>query len=490
MLSQHEPAETEVATGVESVPSEVFEGEVEVEEVLVRNSARQETLQENAQETVKEDGNEIAVAGDSAILVPDTSSAKLAGLSSASETSADPLDEGDREAVGELAAAFRLTATGIPVLKGQSALTGRGDTGDLLSASEFAKLDTLGLDGVHLTLDKRLQQRAEKLLKDFRVRYGSIVAIEPQSGRVLTMASHSESEPDSAHLALRATFPAASLFKIITAAAAIEHAGLDRNSVIRYRGGNYTLNRYNFAPSTRDRKTMTLGLALGKSCNPAFARVALRHLNAQTLSRYAGYFGFNRSVGFDVPLEESSFELPQGDYATARTAAGFQNAKISPLHAALIAASIGNRGVMMRPYIIDRFENESTAYRAKPTVLGRAVLPSTATEVLGAMESSTTDGTARRQFGRSRNPMVKSMKIASKTGTLSGHDPEGVYHWFVAVAPADNPQIAIAALVINKGRIRVKGTGLGRRFLESYFETEPDLKTARSGGGSKARSNS
>jgi hypothetical protein len=395
------------------------------------------------------------------------------------------LDGATSESIEEVSgSALKLAPMGFP------ALGGSDGPDDLLSASAFAKLDNLGVDGVNLTLDNDLQERAEKLLKDFRVPYGSLVAIDPQTGRVIAMASHSETDPDTAHIALRATFPAASLFKIVTAAAAIEHAGLDRESVIRYRGGNYTLNRYNFAPSSRDRKRMTLGLALGKSCNPAFARIALRHLNADTLSRYAGYFGFNRSLGFDVPMEESLFEFPEGDYATARTAAGFQNAKISPLHAAMIAASIGNRGVMMRPYLIDRFEDSSTSYRAKPTVLGRAVLPSTAAEVLRAMESSTTDGTARKQFRRTNSRTVKTMRIASKTGTLSGHNPEGVYHWFVAVAPADNPQVAIAALVINKGPIRLKGTGLGRRFLEYYFEAEPKLQTVKRNKLSNSRSTS
>jgi len=64
------------------------------------------------------------------------------------------------------------------------------------------------------------------------------------------------------------------------------------------------------------------------------------------------------------------------------------------------------------------------------------------------------------------------MAIAGKTGSLNGNNPRGAYHWFVGFAPADNPRIAIAALVINSidgGGWRIKGSQLARMVLQKYF---------------------
>ena len=96
---------------------------------------------------------------------------------------------------------------------------------------------------LHLTIDPELQLYAQELLKANQVPWGAVVAIDPKTGKVLALASHSEVQPSERSVALRSGFPAASLFKIVSAAAAIEESGLIPESVIRYRGGDYTLNR-------------------------------------------------------------------------------------------------------------------------------------------------------------------------------------------------------------------------------------------------------
>lgn len=323
-----------------------------------------------------------------------------------------------------------------------------------------------------LTLVPEQQQEAEKLLAKYKVPWGAIVAMDPRSGRVLVLASHSEVEPEGASVATRSGFPAASLFKIITASAAVEKAGLSSSSKIRYRGGRYTLNKYNYRPNSRkDRRSMTLGQALGKSCNPAFGRVALQHLSGAALEQYAIGFGFNRPIPFEIPLEKSSFAFPDTDFEVARTAAGFGDVFLNPIHAVLITAAVANKGVMMQPYLVDTVYDSRgvSKYQGKPLELERVVLESTASQVLKMMNETIVDGTARKSFARSRNKTLKKMKIAAKTGTLSGSSPKGVYHWFVAAAPLDNPKLALAALVIDPGNARVNATYLGRRFMEQFF---------------------
>ena len=228
----------------------------------------------------------------------------------------------------------------------------------------------------HLTIDPQLQAYAEGLMAKYDLPWGAIVALDPKTGRVLTLANHSEREPKEKPVALRGGFPAASLFKVVTAAAAIEVADLDSSSPISYRGGNYTLNKRNYQPNLRrDRRVISLGRALGKSCNPAMARVAMRFLSPELLTSYATRFGFNEDLAFDAPLARSTFTEPNSDYIFARTAAGFANASITPLHAALIAAAVANDGVMMEPYIIDRVEDRTGVvhYQSKPRMLKRAL---------------------------------------------------------------------------------------------------------------------
>ena len=97
-------------------------------------------------------------------------------------------------------------------------------------------------------------------------------------------------------------------------------------------------------------------------------------------------------------------------------------------------------------------------------------------ELLKMMAMTVSDGTARRQFRRSR--ILRKMDIAAKTGTLSGTSPKGRYYWFVAAAPVDDPEIAIATLVIDPGGARINGSGLGRQFMERYFLDRQNLTYA------------
>lgn len=353
---------------------------------------------------------------------------------------------------------------GYPILDNLDALRAIDETRSFAVDGEGNK--------IFFTLNPDLQLKARSLLQRYSVPWGSIVALEPRSGRVLAMASYSTKEPAGGDLSTRATFPAASLFKLITAAAAIERAGLSGDDVISFRGGNYTLERFNYLPDARrDRRKISFADALGKSVNPAFARVGLNHLNIATLERYATNFGFNNRLPFDGPVDVSSFQRPADDYETARTAAGFGEVHISPLHAAVMTATIANRGLMMRPYLVDEIVAPSgqLKYRAHNTPVRTSIMSSTSRELLSMMQATVENGTARRQFVKVKSQYLRSTSIAAKTGTLSGDNPKGVYHWFVAAVPAENPEIAVCTLIIDPGNARVKSSALAREILEHYF---------------------
>lgn len=337
---------------------------------------------------------------------------------------------------------------------------------------------------IYFTVNPKLQARAEQILQSYSVSWGAIVAVDPRSGRILALAGHSSEEPELGQsVALRATFPAASLFKLVTASAAVERSGLTGNSIISFRGGNYTLSKTNYDPNIRtDRRLMSLEDALGKSCNPVFARVAMNHLTPKLLSQYALNFGFNSVLPFEVSPGVSRFALGEGEYEFARTAAGFGDVTLSPLHAAVIVGALANRGRMMTPYLVDKVVDHLGAvrYESHPIQLRNSVSESTARELLSMMRATTESGTARKYFASPAG--LQEVPVAGKTGTLRGNDPEGLYHWFVAAAPEQAPEVAIAALVIDNGKAKLGGTKAGKLFLETYFgegEDTPILKMAR-----------
>lgn len=341
---------------------------------------------------------------------------------------------------------------------------------DAQSSGRYAAQTTTG-DIVYFTPEPDLQAKAEQILKRHHVPWGAIVAVDPSSGKILALASHSEVEPNGDPVALRSTFPAASLFKVVTAAAALEKSSLRPNDQVAYRGGTYTLNNSNYLPDQRrDSLHMSFRSALGKSCNPVFARIGLQSLSPADLLSYAEGFGFNAPLAVNFTLPESRFVLPENDLQQARTAAGFGPVTISPLHAALVAAAIANDGIMMRPRYIDEVRGLDGAmvYRSKSEPLKRVILSSTAEELMDMLRETVETGTARRVFGRAQ-PYLRSVPIAAKTGTLSGEDPKGRYLWLIAAAPAAQPEIAVAALVIDPGNARINGAGLGKEFLEHYF---------------------
>jgi peptidoglycan glycosyltransferase len=111
-------------------------------------------------------------------------------------------------------------------------------------------------------------------------------------------------------------------------------------------------------------------------------------------------------------------------------------------------------------------------YSAKTKYLGHTVSKETAEMMTRAMVYTTTRGTARKSFRDSRGrPYLPGMDVAGKTGTLNGQKPYRAYTWFVGMAPADKPEVAIAVLVVNEPKWRIKAPLMGAMLLKKYFET-------------------
>ena len=328
-------------------------------------------------------------------------------------------------------------------------------------------------ESVVYTVDPQLHALAKKLVQQAHAPHLAVVALEPASGRILALAEKSISLD---HPLLHAGFPAASLFKIVTASAALETNTIEPLTPVNYRGGIYALTRSNYSlDPKRDIHSMSLAEAMGKSCNPVFAHVALQHLVPSRLRIYAERFGFNSDLKFDIPLKESTAHIPGDNYEFSRTAAGFGDVTLSPIHAGALMAAVANRGLMPRPHIVDKVvaNDGATRYQAQPQHLRRAVAPATAEKLMGMLEFTTMQGTSKSEFFPNKRAVLPGVRVAAKTGTLRGTNPIGLNRWFIAAAPIEKPRLVVAVLAINPTNGAARPAHIGRLLIQSYLNITP-----------------
>jgi len=348
-----------------------------------------------------------------------------------------------------------------------------------LSAAHFANGQLLAplRDGrtIVYAIDQELQERVEKVMRSSRVPYGVFVAIEPKSGRILAMVAHSEADPGWTRNSFYNLYPMASLFKIVTAAAALEQKKVLPDTVFAYRGKNTSENpRYWYVKPGKHSQQMPLDVALGKSVNPVFGRLASDVVGRDGIVSYAERFGFNQVLMPGTSLKTSCAVTPQNDTELKLMGAGLcHEVKISPLHAASMMAAIANDGVMMLPELTQEIRNGKgeTVFAPQSRPLRNMVSATTAGQLSRMLATTVNSGTSRKVFhdrrGRAR---LASLNIAAKTGSINGKEPAGHYSWFAAYAPADDPQIALAALVINQDKWKIKASYLGEQALEAFFK--------------------
>ena len=322
-----------------------------------------------------------------------------------------------------------------------------------------------------LTLDAGLQAHVEEILKRYEVPYGALMAVEPRSGRVLAYVSHSSADPTVGDLVRDAAPPAASVFKVVTAAALLD-AGVGPKRKVCYSGGMSSIQLGDLVDRPRDHRCVTLSEALGKSANSVFAKLAVRHLDRPTLSRYASAFGFGHSLPFDVPTERSAIDVPGERLEFARTAAGFWHSHLSPFHGALLAATVANRGAMPRPSLVQQVTNRDgdVLHKFKAEEFRQVIPQGTARRLAQMMRTTVESGTAHGAFFDDHGlAFLPGIEVAAKTGSLSSERPYRGYSWWVGFAPVDRPRIALSALVVNSPKWRIKSSYVAREALRKYL---------------------
>jgi penicillin-binding protein A len=330
-----------------------------------------------------------------------------------------------------------------------------------------------------LTIRPKAQSAALQALGD---NCGAAVAIEPSTGRVLVMASsptynpalveghfaqiahgaqHANCRPP-APLVNRATdglYTPGSTFKVVTAAAALDSGLYKEDSEFDDRGYciEYGKKVSNFADQSGPEVFghVNFTTALEHSINAVFCEIGKR-LGALRLLDYAKKFGFYK----EPPLETPSTErIASGLYDHGRLfsprdpnqvdpgrfAFGQERLQVTPLQMAMVVAGIANGGTVMRPYVVDKITapGGGTVFTTHPHTLSKAISPETASTLTRMMEKVVESGTGTAA-------QIPGIKVAGKTGTAE----TGVSHVnttsFIAFAPADHPQVAVAVYLENQ----------------------------------------
>ncbi len=336
-----------------------------------------------------------------------------------------------------------------------------------------------------LTLDSELQRTAESIMKRYRLPEAGVVLLDVKTAETLVYASYINKGPKFDFNA-RAEAPAASVFKVVTGAALVEMAGLSAETEQCYHGGKSAISRSELEDDpARDKWCASLASAMGRSLNVVFARLASKHLSVEQLTAMGGALGFGAEVPFEAVNEPAQIALPTDDRVEfARASAGFWHTSLSPIAGAQLMQTVANEGVTLKPRIVKQvIETDGTvsySMPVEPEVTRRAIRPETARELTRMMLQTTLNGSAHKTFFDKRGrAFLPDIPVAGKTGTLTRHKQNRHYTWFVGFAPANNPEVAVAALVVNTPVWRIKGPHLARDVLRAYFNKQGHERVAR-----------
>ncbi len=353
---------------------------------------------------------------------------------------------------------------------------------------------------VMLTVDRAAQRAAFRGLQNLPgAAKGAVVALEPDTGEVLAMASspsynpnrlasHDFGKTDKAwrrlnrapgepmfNRAIQGRYPPGSTFKLVTASAALETGNYSPDSSVTGTAvldlPLTTTNMVNESGGSCGASTITLRQALAVSCNTAFADLGMT-LGAEKIEEQAQRYGFEQDVFDDLPADvESVFPQDPDAPQTAFSAIGQFDVAATPLQMAMVVAGIANDGTVMKPHVVSevRSPDLDVLEEVQPEELSQATSPETAEQMQSMMVSVTNEGTGG-------TGAIPGIEVGSKTGTAQSSDDRNPYAWYVSFAPADDPQVAVAVFVEEAAvsRDEVSGSGLGGPIAKSVMQAVID----------------
>lgn len=368
---------------------------------------------------------------------------------------------------------------------------------------------------VYLTIDSRLQQRAEELLMDTA---GAVVALDPKSGEILAMASSPAFDQNDfitglshdkwnalignplrplENKAIQGEYPPASTYKILTAMAGLQEGVITENDTL-FCPGYYRFGRRNYRCWKRGgHGSVDLVKALAQSCDVYFYQVGQR-LGIDRLAWYAKAAGLGALTGIELDHEGEGL-VPTAAWKKARTGIPWQPGEtlsvaigqgfnlVTPLQLAVLTAAVANDGVRLQPTLVKEVASwdGTVVQRNSPRIAGR--LPVSAT-VLALVQKGLWE-VVQGERGTARIARLEGTHISGKTGTAQVVSREKIeesedgasihkykdHAWFVAYAPSDQPRIAIAVIVEHGEHGSSTASPVARELIKTYLEGKPGV---------------
>ncbi len=373
---------------------------------------------------------------------------------------------------------------------------------------------------VNLTIDVKLQQVAENKLKEqlFKLqtdkyqpfpnaKRGAVVALKVKTGEVLAMASIPDFDPNMfargitqkewkeislnplnpmVNLAIGGIFPPGSVFKMVTATAALEEKVTTERENIRCQGVYWTiLPKKDWKPGGHG--IVNFERAIAESCNIYFYEMG-RRLGIDNIEKYTKMYGLGNITGIELPGEKAgtvaSREYKKNTFSKAEdkiwypaetldAAIGQGYNSFTPIQIANYVAAIANEGTWMKPHLVKSIADKDgdIVLEKNPEIGGQLDVSRKTYEMIkkGMRGVTLPGGTAYSVFADCPLP------VAGKTGTSEwdvNKDPHG---WFVAFAPYEDPEIAVVVFIEQAGSGGATGGPIAKAIFEEYFhlgETE------------------
>ncbi|MFF3753623.1 peptidoglycan D,D-transpeptidase FtsI family protein [Streptomyces sp. NPDC002018] len=350
------------------------------------------------------------------------------------------------------------------------------------------------------TLSGAAQKAAYKGLGDAK---GAVAALDPQTGKILALASTPSYDPSTfagnsdkdteawvaldkknnpddpmQNRALRETYPPGSTFKVVTAAAALEHGKItdvdaETDSPLPWTMPGTTTDLLN--EGNIPCKNASLREALRWSCNTVFGKLG-SDLGKDKMLETAKKFGFNAEQFTPVRSNASFFPEEMNASQTALSSIGQFDTRTTPLQMAMVAAAVANDGKLMKPYMIDqlRAPNLDVLSKTEPEEMSRPLSQEHAQMLQSMMETVVNEGTGK-------NAQIPNVTVGGKTGTAQHgeNNSKNPYAWFISYAKTDSGSPVAVAVVVEDSKANrddISGGGLAAPIAKAVMKAVIDSR--------------
>jgi cell division protein FtsI/penicillin-binding protein 2 len=327
---------------------------------------------------------------------------------------------------------------------------------------------------INYSLQKIVEKELKKKERYKRARPLEVIirAIDPDNGNVILAANFVKNKPVN----FTTQYPAASLFKIISAAGVIDMYGYNQNTNLYFNGASHTLYRSQLRnKKNRYTNRITLKNAFAKSVNPVFGKIG-NILGEKNIYYYSNLFGFNENINSDFPSKSGKTKIIKRRYNLAEIASGFNRETIiTPLFGSIISSTIVNNGKVYKPHIVKYITdiNGNKLYESRPE-LHKEILRGRTLKVLRELMVKTVKaGTARKAFRKVRyDRMMKHLVIGGKTGSINNRKHNIKYDWFAGFAKdkKSKKSIAISVLVMHGKYIGNRSGEYAYLIIKNFFK--------------------